>query len=157
MRQDAAEKSWDSLNTLVSGLAEDEFGKGGQFVYDGARLYPEDVADMLLPSILCLAQGVSRYVGMGDFGYEYGFEPESKEAFPLVARASVEAGLAPFHRVAPFVVEVFDSYVMENRADIARVFEAAAQILDEDFTLERNTRIGREAAHFGQPEARVLQ
>lgn len=133
-------KGWDSLNTLVLGLAEEEFGKGEQFLYDGARLFPEDVADMLLPSILCLAQGVSRYVGMGEFGYDYGFDKGAKSAFPLYAAPSAQ--LAPFHLVAPFVVEVFDSYVMESRADIARVFEAAAQTLDSEFSLERNTSMG---------------
>lgn len=142
------QKSWESLNTLVSGLAEAEFGRGEQFVYDGARLYPEDVADMLLPSILCLAQGVSRYVGMGEFGYGYGLElGGTKEAFPLTA--SPVGQIAPFHRIAPFVVEAFDSYVVENRADIARVFEAAAQTIYPDFTLERNTRIGRESLVMG--------
>ena len=141
------QQSWDSLNTLVSGLAEAEFGRGEQFVYDGARLYPEDVADMLLPSILCLAQGVSRYVGMGEFGYDYALDPETTEAFPLAA--SPVGQIAPFHRIAPFVVEAFDSYVIENRADIARVFEVAVQTIYPDFTLERNTRVGRESQVMG--------
>ena len=142
-----AQQSWESLNTLVAGLAEAEFGRGEQFVYDGARLYPEDVADMLLPSILCLAQGVSRYVGMGEFGYDYALDPETTEAFPL--DASPVGQIAPFHRIAPFVVEAFDSYVIENRADIARVFEAAVQTIYPDFTLERNTRVGRESQVMG--------
>ena len=141
------QKSWESLNTLVSGLAEAEFGRGEQFVYDGARLYPEDVADMLLPSILCLAQGVSRYVGMGEFGYDYALDPETTEAFPLAA--SPVGQIAPFHRIAPFVVEAFDSDVIENRADIARVFEVAVQTIYPDFTLERNTRVGRESLVMG--------
>ena len=142
-----AQQSWESLNTLVAGLAEAEFGRGEQFVYDGARLYPEDVADMLLPSILCLAQGVSRYVGMGEFGYDYALDPETTEAFPLAA--SPVGQIAPFHRIAPFVVEAFDSYVIENRADIARVFEVAVQTIYPDFTLERNTRVGRESLVMG--------
>lgn len=142
-----AQQSWESLNTLVAGLAEAEFGRGEQFVYDGARLYPEDVADMLLPSILCLAQGVSRYVGMGEFGYDYALDPETTEAFPLAA--SPVGQIAPFHRIAPFVVEAFDSYVIENRADIARVFEVAVQTIYPDFTLERNTRVGRESQVMG--------
>ena len=142
-----AQKSWESLNTLVSGLAEAEFARGEQFMYDGARLYPEDVADMLLPSILCLAQGVSRYVGMGEFGYDYALDPETTEAFPLAA--SPVGQIAPFHRIAPFVVEAFDSYVIENRADIARVFEVAVQTIYPDFTLERNTRVGRESQVMG--------
>ena len=128
-------------------MAEAEFGRGEQFVYDGARLYPEDVADMLLPSILCLAQGVSRYVGMGEFGYDYALDPETTEAFPLAA--SPVGQIAPFHRIAPFVVEAFDSYVIENRADIARVFEVAVQTIYPDFTLERNTRVGRESQVMG--------
>ena len=142
-----AQQSWESLNTLVAGLAEAEFGRGEQFVYDGARLYPEDVADMLLPSILCLAQGVSRYVGMGEFGYDYALDPETTEAFPLAA--SPVGQIAPFHRIAPFVVEAFDSYVIENLADIARVFEVAVQTIYPDFTLERNTRVGRESQVMG--------
>ena len=146
---DLEEKSWESLTTLVVGLAEREYQKGDPFLYDRARLFPEDVADMLLPSVVCLAQGVARYVGMGEFGYDFKLEPESKEAFPLVAVRGMER-LAPFHRIAPFVVEVFDSYVLEHRADVARVFEAAAQTIHPDFSLERNTRIGRESAFFGQ-------
>lgn len=147
---DEMQRSWESLNSLVTGLAEAEFGRGnGPFLYDGARLFPEDVGDMLLPSILCLAQGVSRYVGMGEFGYEYRIEQDADSAFPLVAKANGKP--AAFHLVAPFVVEVFDSYVLENRADVARVFEAAAQNLHSDFTLERNTRSGREGTSLGQP------
>lgn len=138
-------RNWEALETLVTGLAEAEFGGGGQFLYDGARLFPEDVSEMLLPSIVCLAQGVCRYVDMGEFGYDYGFERDTKSAFPLVARPGGEK-VAPFHLVAPFVVEVFDSYVLEHRNDVARVFEAAAQTLDPDFTLERVTREGRERA-----------
>lgn len=145
------EKSWESLMTLVTGLAEREHAQGTQFLYDRARLFPEDVADMLLPSVICLAQGVSRYVGMGEFGYDYKLDPESKEAFPLVAVRNIDK-LAPFHRVGPFVVEVFDSYVLEHRADVARVFEAAAQSIHPDFTLERNTRVGREATAFGNQQ-----
>ena len=147
MGHETTQSSWESLSTLISGLAEAEFGRGEQFVYDGARLYPEDVADMLLPSILCLAQGVSRYVGMGEFGYDYALDPETTEAFPLAA--SPVGQIAPFHRIAPFVVEAFDSYVIENRADIARVFEAAVQTIYPDFTLERNTRVGRESQVMG--------
>jgi len=131
---------WESLSTLVSGLAEAEFERGKQFLYGGAPIFSEDVADMLLPSILCLAQGVSRYVGMGEFGYEYKFDLDTKEAFPLVASPSGQ--MAPFHLVAPFVVEVFESYVLANHANVARVFEAAAQTLDAEFTLERNTQFG---------------
>lgn len=134
------DKSWESLNTLVTGLAEKEFEKGESFLYGGARLFPEEVADMLLPSILCLAQGISRYVGMGEFGYDFGFVKGTSAAFPLCATPT--APLAPFHLVAPFVVEVFDTYVLEGRADVARVFEAAAQTLDGDFSLERNTCTG---------------
>lgn len=136
--------SWDAYEILVTGMARAEREKGEIFLYDGAPLYPEDVADMLLPSMICLAQGVSRYVGMGDLGYDCAFEEDSKDTFPLAVRRV--GGGAPFHKVAPFLVEVFDSYVMENRADVARVFEAAAQTLDPDFTLSRNARVGREAA-----------
>lgn len=136
--------SWDAYEILVTGMARAEREKGEAFLYDGASLYPEDVADMLLPSMICLAQGVSRYVGMGELGYECVFEDDSEDAFPLAARrVGTEA---PFHKVAPFLVEVFDSYVMENRADVSRVFEAAAQTIDPDFTLSRNARVGRDAA-----------
>lgn len=153
-REKPKDEHWDLLKTLVSGLAEREFGRGEQFLYDGARLFPEDVADMLLPSMLCLAQGVCSYVGMGEFGYKYGFESDSQEAFPFAAYQCDKP--VPFHRVAPFVVEVFDSYVLEHRADIARVFEAAAQMLDQNFSLEKNTRLGREGVSWNaQPGPRV--
>lgn len=145
---DHDENRWGALTTLVSGLAEREAAQGTQFLYGGARLFPEDVADMLLPSVVCLAQGVSRYVGMGEFGYSYKLDSASTEAFPLVAERS-PAKLAPFHVMAAFAVEVFDSYVLEHRADVARVFEAAAQTIHPDFTLERNTRTGRNGAAFG--------
>ena len=87
------------------------------------------------------AAQVAKYVGMGEFGYDFDIAPESQEAFPL--QASPKGRVAPFHLIAPFVVEAFDSYVIECRADVAKVFEAAAQLIYPDFTLERNTRVGR--------------
>lgn len=142
------QQTWQSLSKLVEGLAEADQRQGSDslFMYDGMRIHPEDVADMLLPSMLCLAQGVSRYVGMGEFGYEFKIEPDTSAsaAFPLSATPSGE--IAPFHRIAPFVLEVFDSYVLENRMNVARVFEAAAQMIHPEFTLEQNTRMGLDDA-----------
>ena len=149
-------QGWETLVVLVVGLAEAEMESGEQFVYDGARLYSEDVADMLLPSMLCLAQGVADYVGMGNLGYEFGFDTDSKAAFPLYAKGVTGDGASfQFHRVAPFLVEVFDSYVLENRADVARVFEAAAQTLDASFTLEQRARVGRARDTGAQHEPRT--
>jgi hypothetical protein len=93
-----AQRCWESLNTLVVGLAEAELARGQHFVYDGSSLLAEDVADMLLPSILCLAQGVARYVDMGELGYEFDIAPNSGDAFPL--QASPRDRIAPFHLIA---------------------------------------------------------
>jgi hypothetical protein len=46
--------------------------------------------------------------------------------------------------------------VIECRADIAKVFEVAAQLIYPDFTLERNTRSGRELfSHSQEPKIGV--
>lgn len=144
--KEAQGRQWAALDQLVQGLVRAEISKGEEFVYDGARLYPEEVSDILLPSMMCLADGVSRYVGLGTSGYEYGLESDGRSAFPLYAKPPEEA--VSFHRVAPFVVEVFDSFVLENRADVTRVFEKAAQSLNAEFSLERDARMSDEAEHI---------
>lgn len=137
------QKKWESLITLVTGLADAESARGLEFFYKGSKLYSEDVADLLMPSILCLAQGTSSVLGMGNFGYSYSMEGNSQPGeFPL--SATPNGAIAPFHRIAPFVVHAFDSYVLKNHADITYVFEAAAQTINFEFTLKRNTRLGQE-------------
>ena len=142
-------ESWAALDKLVRGRAELEIKKGDEFLCDGARLYPDEVSDLLLPSMLCLADSLTRYMGMGGSGYEYRLDNEAGGAFPLVA--SAPSGVVPFHRVAPFVDYVFDVYVLENRAEVARVIEIAVKTMDDSFSLERNTRMGDEADATPRP------
>lgn len=59
------------LQRLLTGLADQEILAGAQFRHDNATLYPDEVADLLLPSALSLAQDLSRRLGMGTWGYAF--------------------------------------------------------------------------------------
>ena len=43
------------LKRLLTGLATVEVDKGNEFFYQGSKLYPDEVADLMLPSVLCLS------------------------------------------------------------------------------------------------------
>lgn len=126
----------DRLRRLVLGLADQAITRGSTFMYDGGQLHADDVADIALPSILCIAQSVSARTGLGDFGYQFSIE-QPNPVFPLHATCVREGAL--FFDVAPFVSEVFHGEVLDCRQDLAVLFEAAAQLVRPAFNLASNT------------------
>lgn len=126
----------EQLRRLVLGLTDQAIVRGDEFRYDGGLLHADDVADIALPSILCLAQDLSVRYGVGSFGYEFKMD-EPNPVFPLHA-VSVD-GDVNFSKVAPFISEVFHGEVMDCRQDLAVLFETAAQLVRPGFNLSANT------------------
>ncbi|MEM8515085.1 hypothetical protein RCH14_004445 [Massilia sp. MP_M2] len=122
------------LARLVTGLATEEIGKGNDFFYGGSKLYPDEVADLMLPSIVCIAQDVAARVGLGGFGFVFRIGQGSPSSFPLVMER--EDDTKRFFEIAPFVVEVFEAEVVECRHDLVKLFESAARLVQSDFRLE---------------------
>jgi hypothetical protein len=125
------------LRRLLTGLVDQEIKRGESFMYDGSKLFADEVATLLLPSVVCLAQDVASRVGLGDFGYKFSLEAV-KPGLPLKGVRDADAA-AMFMEVAPFIAEVFEGEVMDSRHDIVRVFEAAVRTFRPDFSLEQNT------------------
>lgn len=125
------------LRRLVTGLADQDIRAGSMFCYDGGELHAEDVSDMALPSILCIAQDLSVRLGMGDFGYAFELTESGEPVFPL-RMVQIRPG-ATFMTVAPLLVEVFEREVRECRNDLAHLFEIAAQRIDPTYTLHART------------------
>jgi hypothetical protein len=136
------------LKRLVIGMADQEILAGRDFFYDGGRLHADEVADLMLPSVVCIAQDLSDRLELGSFGYRFKLGASDSAAFPLtmefVADGSVDA--KRFFEVAPFVVEVFEGEVVDCRLDLARLFESAARLVREDFSLDRHTNYAELAA-----------
>jgi hypothetical protein len=109
------------LRRLCEGLADREIRSGTRFLYDGSPLHADEVSDLLLPSLLCTSLDL-----------------------PIVMQPTSQPKL--FLEIAPFVVEVFDGKLMDCRADLLRLFEAAAQVIRPDFSLERDTRFSKTPA-----------
>jgi hypothetical protein len=129
------------LRRLCEALADREILSGTEFLYDGSRLHADEVSDLLLPSVLCLAQALSERAGTGSLGFRFTLESASPLDLPLSLELLDKNQL--FLQVAPFVVEVFDQTLMECRADLLHLFEAAAQVIRPDFTLEQHTRFSK--------------
>lgn len=130
------ENNFESLRRLVTGLADQEIRAGRGFTYDGGVMHADDVAEVALPSILCIAQDLAQRLGVGDFGYRFEMR-EPNPVFPL--HALLERPPSRFFEVAPFVTEVFDGEVMDCRHDLALLFEAAAKLLRPGFNLDTHT------------------
>ncbi|MDR2208065.1 MAG: hypothetical protein LBE22_03725 [Azoarcus sp.] len=124
------------LNRLVTGLAEQKIQEGERFCYDNTHFYAEDVAVCLLPSILVLAQHLAEKLGFGKFGYRFALE--SNPVFPLTAQLE-KGGNLFFLQIAPFVQEVFNTYVMAYRHDLLQLFEVAVCLLEPTFSVEMRT------------------
>ena len=118
------------LKRLVTGLATVEVDKGNEFYYQGSKLYPDEVADLMLPSIVCIAQDVSARIGLGDFGYRFDIGSGSPTSFPLMMTRVDDK--KRFFEIAPFVVEVFDAEVVECRHDLVKLFESAARLVQPE-------------------------
>lgn len=132
-----ANEDFDSqLRRLVTGLADQEIKAGRGFSYDGGVMHADDVANVTLPSILCIAQDLSQRLGVGNFGFRF----EMGEPNPVFPLHAIPSGSTPrFFEVAPFVTEVFDGEVMDCRQDLALLFEAAARLLRPEFSLGTHT------------------
>jgi hypothetical protein len=126
------------LRRLCEGLANREIRSGTHFLYDGSPLHADEVSDLLLPSVLCLAQELSVRAGMGHLGFRFTLSNSTPLDLPISMEPASEPKL--FLEIAPFVVEIFDGKLMEYRAELLRLFEAAAQVIRPEFSLERDTR-----------------
>lgn len=136
------------MRRLVIGLADQDIKDGQGFGYDGGVLHAEEVADLALPSILCLAQDLSQRLGVGDLGYRFELAT-ANPVFPL--HALHERQGVGFSAAAPFVTEVFEHEVRECRHDLARLFEMAAQRVQPDYTLAANTTYSTPSASNAAP------
>jgi len=124
------------LRRLVTGLADQEIKAGRGFAYDGGVMYAEDMTEVALPSILCIAQNLSRRLGALNFGYRFEMR-EPNPVFPL--HAIPERPSPRFFEVAPFITEVFDGEVMDCRQDLRLLFEVAAKLLRPEFNIDTHT------------------
>jgi len=127
----------NQLRRLLTGLADQAIVRGERFYYDGGALHADDVAEIGLTSVLCLAQDVSERTGLGNFGYEFQLGGEPNPVFPLHAKVIREH--PDFFRVAPFVSEVFYGEVLDCKPDLALLFAAAARQLQAGYDLKRQT------------------
>ncbi|MGO3987610.1 hypothetical protein ABI582_24965 [Pseudomonas sp. SAS7] len=113
----------DQLRRLLTGLADQAIVRGEQFIYDGGELYADDVAEIGLVAVLCIAQALSERAGLGGFGYEFQMAAPANPVFPI--HASPPQVLPDFFKVAPFVSAVFHSEVMDARQDLTLLYHAA--------------------------------
>ena len=145
MRHDALTSQ---LKRLVIGMADQEILAGKDFFYDGGKLHADEVADLMLPSVVCIAQDLSDRLDLGSFGYRFNLGASDSTAFPLSMELVADGSVATkrFFEVAPFVVEVFEGEVVDCRLDLARLFESAARLVQEDFSLDRHTNYAELAA-----------
>lgn len=147
-----------ALRRLVCGMADQDIRDDKPFFYGGGRLLAEDVANLGMPSILCLADRLSVNLGLGPLGYRFALVARGGSGFPLTAERATEHPVQPFASVAPVLYEVFMSDVRDCRQDLAQLFERAARVLDPAFSLETDTtntpagaapaRVAAEAPHF---------
>lgn len=124
------------IQRLLAGLADQANRSGKTFFYDGGRLYPDEVAKLVLASAMCLAQDIAERLGLGNFGFRFELRA-TDDGLPLAMEPAGTPCL--FLEVAPFVTEVFEGEVIDCCDDLARVFECAARVLKDGFSLERDT------------------
>jgi hypothetical protein len=135
----------EELQRLVLGLADQEAQADRVFQCDNdvmrqedtprvvKSLHPDEVVDILFPSLLCLSQQLAQEAGQGDLGYEFSLSAEPNPIFPLKFRRRAEPKL--FCQVAPYLAHVVLTMPAELRHDVSRVFERAAATLDPAFAL----------------------
>lgn len=126
----------DQLRRLLTGLADQAIVRGEQFIYDGGELYADDVADIGLVAVLCIAQALSERAGLGGFGYEFQLAAPANPIFPIHAEAPQV--LPDFFRVAPFVSAVFHGEVLDARRDMTLLYHAAARHLQNGSEIKGN-------------------
>ncbi|MNE73173.1 hypothetical protein [Pseudomonas putida] len=113
----------EQLRRLLTGLADQAIVRGEQFIYDGGELYADDVAEIGLVAVLCIAQTLSERAGLGGFGYQFQLAAPANPIFPI--HASPPEVLPDFFKVAPFVSAVFHSEVLNARRDLTLLYHAA--------------------------------
>ncbi len=135
----SAEDLTVALRRLLLGAADQAIRAGEAFVYDGGRLHADELADLMLPSVLCHAQELSIRVGLGSLGYRFSLGRATSQSLPL--QFERDTGVAPkrFCEAGPVVLEVFEGEVMDCRADLVRLFESAARLVQPDFRLARDS------------------
>ena len=125
------------LKRLLIGMADQKILSGHEFLYDGGKLDSNEVGDLAFPSVLCIAQDLSERLGLESFGYRFSLNAEESVGFPLTMTCISNDKY--FFEIAPFVVEVFYGEVMDCSADLAKLFESAARLIDHNFSLVLNT------------------
>jgi hypothetical protein len=123
------------LIRLLTGLAEREIQAGKEFTYQDGKLYADEVADLMLPSVMCIAQDLSERLGVGTFGFQFTLNMAERNALPLTMTSDGNSVARHFAEVSPFVVEVFDGELMDCRTDLSRLLETAARLVQPDFSL----------------------
>ena len=126
-----------NLKRLLTGLVDQEIKGGKEFQYDGSKMHADEVADLMLPSVLCIAQDVSIRLGLGGFGFTFSIGETPGGTFPMILEDSGEC--KRFFEIAPLLTEVFDGEVMDCRLDLARLFESAAKLINKDFSLDEHS------------------
>ena len=124
------------LHRLAYGLADQLIVSGTPLTYDGGRLRPAEAAQLAMPSLLCLADELSRRLGTGDLGYDFVLLDHPNPVFPMHA---AERSPKRFMAIAPYFVESFDLHTARAAFDVAYVFAAAARVLDPAFDLHVHT------------------
>lgn len=114
------------LRRLLIGLSDQRIKNGDTFKYDGAALFASDVGDIVLPAALCLADTLSQRLGMGGAGFEF-FVGDPNPIFPI---AMTQVKKREFFEVAPFLAEVFEGMVYEQRHDLTGLYVMAAHALN---------------------------
>jgi hypothetical protein len=149
------------LRRLVLGLADQSIRKGTAFMYQHRRLLATEISDIMLPSIVCIAQDLSDRLGMNTWGYEFHLggrlvEQDGRRDFFQLHWLRDESHPIEFFQIAPFITEVFEGEFMDCRNDVAVCFEHAAKLIDPTFSLAKNTDheiANSEAALEFNPEA----
>lgn len=114
------------LRRLLIGLSDQRIKDGDTFKYDGAVLFSSDVGDIGLPAALCLADMLSRDLGMGGAGFEF----HMGEPNPIFPIEMTQVRKREFFEVAPFLTEVFEGIVYEQRHDLTGLYVMAAQAMN---------------------------
>src|SRR5690606_31971324 len=114
------------LRRLLIGLSDQKIKNGDTFKYDGASLFSSDVGNIALPAALCLADMLSQGLGMGGAGFEF----RMGEPNPIFPIEMTQIKRREFFEVAPFLAEVFEGIVYEQRHDLTGLYVMAAQAMN---------------------------
>ncbi len=131
----------NKLRKLIFGLSDQENKVGHRFYYDGGELYPEDMANIVTPSVLCIAQCLSKQLGLGNLGFQFKIG-QPNPIFP-VEISEDSTSTSSFALVAPLATEVFLNDVVLYRADLTQLYFKAASIITEYSHIALTDRLGK--------------